>query len=106
MPLPSTFLWLWASSESGASRSQNVALTLVWPEFSPNSRHIGNLHYMEIRVGPPTITIHADDQFCVCAANAEMSSTQEQGYFAADTRLVSGYRLKLGGARAVLINSA
>lgn len=61
---------------------------------------------MEIRVGPPTITIHADDQFCVCAANAEMSSTQEQGYFAADTRLVSGYRLKLGGARAVLINSA
>jgi glycogen debranching enzyme len=61
---------------------------------------------MEIRVGPPTITIHADDQFCVCAANAEMSSTQEQGYFAADTRLVSGYRLKLGGTRAVLINSA
>src|SRR3984957_3319297 len=61
---------------------------------------------MEIRVGPPTITIHADDQFCVCAANAEISSTQEQGYFAADTRLVSGYRLKLGGSRAVLLNSA
>jgi glycogen debranching enzyme len=61
---------------------------------------------MEIRVGPPTITIHADDQFCVCAPNAEMSSTLEQGYFTADTRLVSGYRLKLGGTRCVLINSA
>ncbi|HET9899137.1 MAG TPA: glycogen debranching N-terminal domain-containing protein [Streptosporangiaceae bacterium] len=61
---------------------------------------------MEIRVGPPTVTIHADDQFCVCAANAEISSTDEQGYFAADTRLVSGYRLKLGRARLVLINSA
>src|SRR5215472_8225961 len=61
---------------------------------------------MEIRVGPPTVTIHADDQFCVCAANSEMSSTLEQGYFAADTRLVSGYRLKLGRSRPVLINSA
>jgi glycogen debranching enzyme len=61
---------------------------------------------MEIRVGPPTVTIHADDQFCVCAANAEMSSTLEQGYFAADTRLVSGYRLKLGRVRPVLLNSA
>ncbi len=53
---------------------------------------------MEIRVGPPTVTIHADDQFCVCTANAEISSTAEQGYFAADTRLVSGYRIKLGRA--------
>ncbi len=35
-----------------------------------------------------------------------MSSTDEQGYFAADTRLVSGYRLKLGRGRLVLINSA
>ena len=61
---------------------------------------------MEIRVGPPTVTIHADDQFCVCAANAEMSSTSEQGYFAADTRLVSGYRVKLGRERPVLLNSA
>jgi hypothetical protein len=61
---------------------------------------------MEIRVGPPTVTIHADDQFCVCAANAEMSSTLEQGYFAADTRLVSGYRIKLGRMRPVLLNSA
>ena len=61
---------------------------------------------MEIRVGPPTVTIHADDQFCVCAASAEISSTLEQGYFAADTRLVSGYRVKLGRERPVLLNSA
>ena len=61
---------------------------------------------MEISVGPPTVTIHADDQFCVCAPNAEMSSTKEQGYFASDTRLVSGYRLKLGNQRLTLLNSA
>jgi glycogen debranching enzyme len=61
---------------------------------------------VEIGVGPPTITIHADDQFCVCAANAEMSSTLEQGYFASDTRLISGYRLKIGRVRPVLLNSA
>ncbi len=61
---------------------------------------------MEISVGPPTVTIHADDQFCVCAPNAEMSSTLEQGFFAADTRLVSGYRLKLGNQRLTLLNSS
>ncbi|HVA21841.1 MAG TPA: glycogen debranching N-terminal domain-containing protein [Candidatus Micrarchaeia archaeon] len=61
---------------------------------------------MEVPVGPPTVTIHADDEFAVCELNAEMSSTKEQGYFAADTRLVSGYRLKLGRARPVLCNAA
>src|SRR5579859_2824269 len=51
---------------------------------------------MEIRVGPPTVTIHNDDEFAVSEFNGEMSATKEQGYFVADTRLVSGYRLKLG----------
>lgn len=45
---------------------------------------------MDVRVGPPTVTIHADDEFAVCEVDGEMSSTKEQGYFAADTRLVSG----------------
>lgn len=60
---------------------------------------------MEIRVGPATVTIHTDDKFLVCERNAEMSSTEEHGYFAADTRLVSGYRLKLGRKRPVLLNA-
>ena len=61
---------------------------------------------MEIRVGPASVTIHTDDQFLVCESDAEMSSTEEQGYFAADTRLVSGYRLKLGRKRPVLFNAS
>jgi glycogen debranching enzyme len=61
---------------------------------------------MEIRVGPATVTIHTDDEFLVCERNAEMSSTEEHGYFAADTRLVSGYRLKLGRKRPVLLNAS
>lgn len=61
---------------------------------------------MEVSVGPPTVTVHFDDEVAVCEPSAEMSSTKEQGYFAADTRLVSGYRLKICGERPVLINSA
>jgi len=61
---------------------------------------------MEVRVGPASVTIHDDDEFLVCELNGEMSSTKEQGYFAADTRLVSGYRLKLGRVRPVLCNAS
>ena len=61
---------------------------------------------MEVRVGPPSVTIHDDDEFLVCDLNSEMSSTKEQGYFAGDTRFVSGYRLRLDGERAILCNSA
>jgi glycogen debranching enzyme len=52
------------------------------------------------------VTVHADDEFVVCEQSGEMSSTEEQGYFAADTRLVSGYRIKLGRLRPVLFNSS
>ena len=61
---------------------------------------------MRISVGPPTVTIHFDDEVAVCEPSAEMSSTKEQGYFASDTRLISGYRLKLCGKQPVLCNSA
>ena len=61
---------------------------------------------MEVRVGPLSVTIHDDDEFMVCDLNGEMSSTKEQGFFAADTRFVSGYRLKLAGSRPVLCNGS
>ena len=61
---------------------------------------------MEVRVGPPSVTIDDDEEFLVCDLNGEMSSTKEQGYFASDTRFVSGYRLKLGGVRPVLCNAS
>ncbi len=61
---------------------------------------------IDIRVGPSSITIHSDDQVLVCDPDARMSSTKEQGYFAKDTRFVSGYRLKLGRVAPVLLNSS
>jgi glycogen debranching enzyme len=61
---------------------------------------------MEVRVGPPTITVHSDDEVAVSEFNGDMSSTKEQGYFVADTRMVSGYRLKIGGVAPLLVNSS
>jgi glycogen debranching enzyme len=59
---------------------------------------------VQVTVGPPVVSTHFDDEVIVCESSGEMSSTKEQGYFAADTRLVSGYRLKLGGDRPILLN--
>ena len=61
---------------------------------------------MEVQVGPQSITIHADDEVVVCAPDTRMSSTKEEGYFARDTRFVSGYRLKLARVAPVLLDSA
>jgi glycogen debranching enzyme len=61
---------------------------------------------MDVRVGPPTLTIHADEQFLVCAPDATIDAGEQQGYFCVDTRLVSTYRLTLAGAEPVLLNSA
>jgi len=61
---------------------------------------------MEVSVGPEVVSMHFDDEVVVCEHSGEMSSTEEHGYFAADTRLVSGYRLKLGGIRPTLLNGA
>jgi len=60
---------------------------------------------VEVSVGPLVVSTHFDDEVVVCERSGEMSSTKEQGYFAADTRLVSGYRLKLGGKQPILHSS-
>jgi glycogen debranching enzyme len=61
---------------------------------------------VDVQVGPATITIHFDDQVVVCEPDSKMSSTADQGFFARDTRMVSGYRLKLGRVAPVLLNSS
>jgi len=61
---------------------------------------------MEVQVGSQAITIHADDEVVVCAPDTRISSTKEEGYFARDTRFVSGYRLKLGRVAPLLLDSA
>src|SRR5438477_9903274 len=61
---------------------------------------------MEVQIGPAVLTVHADDEVLVCDPDGRLSSTKEQGFFAADTRFVSGYRLRLGRTQPVLLNSA
>ena len=61
---------------------------------------------MDVPVGPPVITIYADDEVLVSDPSARLTRTEEQGYFVADTRLVSGYRVRLGGVAPVLVNSS
>jgi glycogen debranching enzyme len=61
---------------------------------------------MEVRVGPAVIMSYVDDEILVCEPNGELSSGAQHGYFIADTRLVSGYRLRIGRNRPLLLNSA
>jgi glycogen debranching enzyme len=61
---------------------------------------------VEIRVGPPSLTVHADEQFLVCAPDGTIGAGEQQGYFSVDTRLVSGYELTLSGTPPTLLNSA
>lgn len=59
-----------------------------------------------IHVGPSELTFHLDDEVLICQPDAKMSSNMQQGYFIADTRLVSGYRLMISRNLPVLINSS
>jgi glycogen debranching enzyme len=61
---------------------------------------------MEIRVGPANLTIHADEQFLVCAPDASMAPQLQQGYFSSDTRIASRYELTLADTPPILLNSA
>jgi len=61
---------------------------------------------MEVQVGPPLVSIHHDDHVLVCDPSARMSRQFGQGYFVADTRLASGYRLRLEGVAPTLLNSS
>jgi glycogen debranching enzyme len=61
---------------------------------------------VEIRVGPPSLTVHADEQFLVCALDGTIAAGEQQGYFCVDTRLVSDYDLTLSKTPPTLLNSA
>ncbi len=60
---------------------------------------------MAIGVGPDLVTLHLDDRIMVSAPDASMSRDAGHGFFASDTRFVSGYRLRVGGAAPVLLSS-
>jgi glycogen debranching enzyme len=61
---------------------------------------------LPIQVGPATITINRDDRVLICQPDGRMEVGAEEGFFARDTRFVSGYDLYVNGRRPVLLNSS
>ena len=61
---------------------------------------------LPVTVGPSTITINRDDRFVVSQPDARIEPTAAEGFFARDTRFISGYEMYLNGVRPVLLNSA
>ncbi len=59
-----------------------------------------------INVGPFNLVTHLDDEILISEPNGRISSNRQQGYFIADTRLVSGYRLRIARDAPVLLNSS
>ena len=61
---------------------------------------------LQIQVGPSVITINRDDRVLVCQPDARIVDGFEGGFFARDTRFVSGYGLLINGRRPVLLNAS
>ena len=56
--------------------------------------------------GKPTITINRNDRFVVSGHDGRIEGAGSNGFFAADTRFVSGYRILINGRDPVLLTSA
>jgi len=61
---------------------------------------------LQIPVGPSVIMINRDDRVLVCQPDGGIADGFEGGFFARDTRFVSGYALLINGTRPVLLNSS
>src|SRR5713226_356447 len=61
---------------------------------------------VEIKVGPPVLTINRGTIFMVTDERGEIDFGSEQGVFGGDTRLVSDYKLYLNGIPWTLLTSA
>ncbi|HLN06212.1 MAG TPA: glycogen debranching N-terminal domain-containing protein, partial [Acidimicrobiales bacterium] len=61
---------------------------------------------MELGVTPDNLMLHIDDEVLVCDRDATIPFGTERGYIVKDTRLVSAYRLSLGGSVPVLLQGA
>jgi glycogen debranching enzyme len=59
---------------------------------------------MPVVSGPPTITINHDHQLLVCEPNATMAPANPVGFFARDTRFVSGYSVMINGRPPLLLD--
>jgi glycogen debranching enzyme len=61
---------------------------------------------LPIQVGPATVTINRDDRVLVCQPDGRIDPSAQEGFFARDTRFVSGWDLRINGQRPVLLNSS
>ncbi|HVL53468.1 MAG TPA: glycogen debranching N-terminal domain-containing protein, partial [Vitreimonas sp.] len=61
---------------------------------------------LAVPVGPSTVTINRDDRVVVCHPDATIGRAHDEGFFARDTRFVSGYGLWINGTRPTLLNSS
>jgi glycogen debranching enzyme len=61
---------------------------------------------LAVPVGPSTVTINRDDRVVVCQTDGRIESIADEGFFARDTRFISGYELLINGQRPVLLNSS
>jgi glycogen debranching enzyme len=61
---------------------------------------------LPIQVGPSAVTINRDDRVLVCQPDARIAGGFDEGFFASDTRFVSGYDLRINGSRPILLNSS
>src|SRR5213593_4183574 len=61
---------------------------------------------VEIKVGPPVLTINQGTIFMVTDERGEIDFASEQGVFGGDSRLVSDYKLYLNGLPWTLLTSA
>ena len=61
---------------------------------------------MPVIVGPSTITINHNNRFLIAQPDATMAPTDDVGFFARDTRFVSGYRVTINGRPPLLINAS
>ncbi len=60
---------------------------------------------MPVTVGPSTLTINHDRQFLISQPNATMAPQDDVGFYARDTRFVSGYAVTINGRLPRLLDA-
>ena len=60
---------------------------------------------MPVTVGPSTLTINHDRQFLISQPNATMAAQDDVGFYARDTRFVSGYGVTINGRLPRLLDA-
>src|SRR5438128_856141 len=60
---------------------------------------------MPVTVGPSTLTINHDRQFLISQPNATMVAQDDVGFYASDTRFVSGYGITVNGRLPRLLDA-